>query len=170
MYLFIISFGRYQNGNLMRNGNNKKRPFNPVEVKVKLRKVDNNKTFKSASELKISLKKVSNKHYFIGNCDLDINLLDTVIMFVPPKEGEKYGSLLINSSEEDNKQYGTREEEDDQHYFIGECDMDIGVINTVIKFIPPRYQDERNASLIFHNYSQEKQTFFEGHHSNNDVD
>lgn len=47
-------------------------------------------------EVKIRMKKVKNQ-YHIGNCDMDISLLDTVIRFIPPKDDERDGVLIINN-------------------------------------------------------------------------
>ena len=48
-------------------------------------------------EFKVSMKKVQNGEntYFIGNSDMKMDLQDTVLMFYPPKEGERYGALII---------------------------------------------------------------------------
>ena len=62
--------------------------YNPVEVKIRMRRIDNN----------------DGSHYFIGNSDMDISLLDTVLMLFPPQEGEKSGMLVVkNTKERDNR-------------------------------------------------------------------
>ena len=65
--------------------------YNPVEVKIRMKKID-----------------ARGNTYFIGNSDMDISLLDTVIKFYPPQEGEKSGALVINNTKE-------RQTPDDQY-------------------------------------------------------
>lgn len=57
--------------------------YNPVSVSIKMKKVENNDNV-----------------YFVGNCDMDISLLDTVIRFIPPREGDRYCNLVINNTKE----------------------------------------------------------------------
>ncbi|KKN03894.1 hypothetical protein LCGC14_1103250 [marine sediment metagenome] len=59
--------------------------YNPVEVKLWMKKIDN---------------KGDGNPYYIGNSDMEISLLDTVLKFFPPKEGEKSGVLIINNTKE----------------------------------------------------------------------
>lgn len=52
--------------------------YNPAEVRIGVKKV-----------------KTESKEYFIGNCDMDVNIQDTVIKFLPPTEDERYGGVII---------------------------------------------------------------------------
>lgn len=64
--------------------------YNPVEVKIRLKKVE----FKKPDP-------DGNKYYYIGNCDMDISLLDTVLKFFPPQDDDqRSGMLVINNTKE----------------------------------------------------------------------
>ena len=54
--------------------------YNPVEVKINMKKI-----------------KTGDNEYYIGNCDMEINLLDTVLKFYPPKDGDRFGVVVINT-------------------------------------------------------------------------
>ena len=79
----------------------------------------------------VSMKKVD--QYYIGNCDLEVNLLNMHLVFIPPVEGERYCEMAFMRDFPEGKF-----PPDSPVLYLGKCDIDVSVLDTVIKFFPPR--------------------------------
>ncbi len=74
--------------------------FNPMEVLINIKRVD-----------------TPNGSYFIGNCDMEIEMKDTVLMIYMPKDNERYTKLTIRKfvPEDDDDDNGNKPNRPNNH-------------------------------------------------------
>jgi len=63
-------------------------PFSPCEINIKMRLVETNSV-----------------SYYIGNCDMDLNLKDTVITLIEPEDNRRETVLIIKRVDGNRKKF-----------------------------------------------------------------
>lgn len=104
------------------------------------------------TETRIFMKKIefdnADGSYYIGNCNLNLNLRNTVLRFMPPGEDDGDAEIVIVNSTYNNLEFEDHmSDEDFKYYLHGLCNMDINAMHTVLKFFPNRY-GEHNVLVI----------------------
>jgi len=78
--------------------------FNPCELSVKMKIVETE----------------DGGAYYIGNCNMDVNLKDTVIKLIEPKEGVRETSLVIKLENKDRRRFRPVSKEEEPEDFDNE--------------------------------------------------